>query len=161
MSEIPHQDEEGNARMVHVGGKKITERLAVAEGFITMSPKAFEAVLSRQSKKGDVLTVAQLAGFTGAKQTSNLIPLCHPLPITSVDIEVTTMTAEPKVRVRATVCATWRTGVEMEALGAVMTSLLTVYDMLKAMDRTMVIGPVHLLEKRGGKSGTYHREPVD
>lgn len=154
MPELTHLDAHGNARMVEVAGKPITERHAVAEGFITLSAPAIAAVRERSAKKGDVLTIAQLAGIMGAKRTGDLIPLCHPLPLTGVDVDL--MLEADRIRCTATARATWRTGVEMEAMVAVTTALLTVYDMLKAVDRGMVLGPVRLLEKHGGASGSWN-----
>lgn len=155
MSELTHIDSNGNARMVDVSPKEVTERVAVAQGWIRLSPAAHEAVAMRTAKKGDVLTVAQIAGIQGAKRTSDLIPLCHPLPLTGVKVE---LELEPgRVVVRARVKTTGRTGVEMEALTAVSSALLTVYDMLKAVDKSMEIGGIVLLEKRGGRSGDYAR----
>jgi len=142
--------------MVDVGGKAITHRIARAEGFITLTEEGAEAVRTRQAKKGDVLAVAQLAGIGGAKRTSDLIPLCHPLPLSSVKVDLSL--DGDVVRVEATAEAVWRTGVEMEALTAVNAALLTVYDMLKAVDKGMVMGPIRLLEKRGGRSGDWTRE---
>lgn len=156
MSELTHIDAQGNARMVEVSDKPITRREAVAEGFIKMSAEALQKVVERTAGKGDVLAVAQLAGIGGAKQTGALIPLCHPVPLSAVSVEL-----EPReggVHCRATVRAEWRTGVEMEALTAVSTALLTVYDMLKAVDRGMTMGPIQLVEKRGGRSGEWRRE---
>ena len=146
--------------MVDVGEKKITRRVAIAEGFITLTPDAFSTVLNRQAKKGDVLTVAQLAGIGGAKRTADLIPLCHPMPISSVRVQLEPLAQEHQIRVVAEVVTDWRTGVEMEAMTAVSTALLTVYDMLKSIDKSMVIGPIQLLEKRGGKSGHFLRDTI-
>jgi cyclic pyranopterin phosphate synthase len=155
MAELTHLDEHGNAHMVDVGGKAITDRVAVAEGRIRLGPDALAAVVERRAAKGDVLAIAQLAGIQGAKRTADLIPLCHPLPITSVDVHLEVDGTE--VVCRATARATWRTGVEMEAMTAVSAALLTVYDMLKAVDRSMEIGAIRLLEKRGGRSGHWVR----
>jgi cyclic pyranopterin phosphate synthase len=152
---LTHTDAAGNARMVDVGDKPVTERIAVAEGSIALSAEALRAVVERSAKKGDVLAVAQIAGIQGAKRTADLIPLCHPLPITAV--EVVLEPGDGVVTCRATVRTEGRTGVEMEALVAVSTALLTVYDMLKAVDRAMEIGPIRLLEKSGGRSGTWRR----
>lgn len=152
---LTHVDEAGNARMVGVDGKPITARTATARGFIALGDQALDAVRSRSAKKGDVLAVAQLAGIQGAKRTSDLIPLCHPLPLTGVD--VTLSVVEGGVSCEATAKATWRTGVEMEALTAVSAALLTVYDMLKAVDKGMTLGPIELVEKRGGRSGDWVR----
>ena len=155
---LTHTDEHGNARMVGVGQKPMTERCAVAEGWILMGPDACAAVRERSAKKGDVLAVAQLAGIQAAKRTSDLIPLCHPLPITSVRVDLALDEERVGVRAVATVAAHWRTGVEMEALTCVQAALLTVYDMLKAVDRSMSIEGVRLLEKRGGSSGDWRRD---
>jgi len=160
MQPLTHVDERGDAHMVDVGDKAITKRSATAEGWIVLPPAALSAVVERTAKKGDVLAVAQLAGVQGAKRTSDWIPLCHPLPISGV--EVTLHAADDRVWARATVRTEWRTGVEMEALTAVTAALLTVYDMVKAVDKGMEIGGVRLLEKRGGRSGTWRaatREP--
>ena len=154
---LTHIDDRGNARMVEIGGKEITNRVALAEGWITLSKSAWDAVEARGVKKGDVLTIAQLAGITGAKRTADLIPLCHPLPLTAVEV-VLSLTAPDRIHVSATVRTRWRTGVEMEAMTAVSTALLTVYDMVKSIDKGPVIGPIQLVEKRGGRSGTWIRD---
>ncbi|MBC6402327.1 MAG: cyclic pyranopterin monophosphate synthase MoaC [Hyphomonadaceae bacterium] len=148
---LTHFDAEGRASMVDVGGKAITLREAVARGHVAMSVKALQLAESGTSKKGDVMTVAEIAGIMGAKKTSDLIPLCHPLPLTSVKLSLEF--TDKGISVIATAGAKGRTGVEMEALMAVSTACLTVYDMLKAVDRTMVIGPIELVKKSGGKSG--------
>lgn len=155
MAELTHLDAAGNARMVDVDDKPITARVATARGFIALGAAAREAVGSRSAKKGDVLAIAQLAGIQGAKRTGDLIPLCHPLPLTGVDVHL--VLEADGVWAHATARATWRTGVEMEALTAVSTALLTVYDMLKAIDKGMTIGPIELVEKRGGRSGDWVR----
>lgn len=155
MSELTHIDAAGNARMVAVSDKPITRRVAVAEGIIHLSEEALAQIDARTAKKGDVLAVAQLAGIGGAKATGTLIPLCHPIPLTGVTVELERQ--DGSIRCVATATADWRTGVEMEALTAVSTALLTVYDMLKAVDRSMVIEGVRLLEKHGGKSGSWTR----
>jgi cyclic pyranopterin phosphate synthase len=157
VAEPTHLDAEGNARMVDVGDKAITRREAVAEGWITLGDEAFRMVVERTAKKGDVLSIAQLAGIQGAKRTSDLVPLCHPLPISAVDVHLSADPGSRRVRCEATVRTDWRTGVEMEALTAVTAALLTVYDMLKAVDRGMVIGPVQLVAKSGGRSGEWTR----
>lgn len=158
MAALTHIDADGNARMVEVSEKQETLREAVAEGFIAMSEDAVAAVRDRTAKKGDVLAVAQLAGIGGAKATGALIPLCHPVPLTGVDVH---LTLEARgVRCRASARCVGRTGVEMEALTAVSTALLTVYDMLKAVDRNMCLGGIRLLEKRGGRSGTWTATPA-
>jgi len=155
MADLTHIDEHGDARMVEVGGKPITARRAVAEGRITLGPDALEAVVERRAAKGDVLAVAQLAGIQGAKRASDLIPLCHPLPLSGVDVQLVVEGSD--VVVTATAKTHWRTGVEMEALAAVSAALLTVYDMLKAVDRGMEIGGIRLLHKSGGRSGEWNR----
>jgi cyclic pyranopterin phosphate synthase len=155
--ELTHVDSEGNAHMVDVGDKPITRREAVAEGWIRLGPEALAAVQQRTAKKGDVLATAQLAGIQGAKRTSDLIPLCHPLPLSGVDVALEVDDEASLVRVTATARTHWRTGVEMEALTAVSAALLTIYDMLKAVDRSMEIGGVRLLAKSGGRSGDWRR----
>jgi len=152
---LTHFDERGEARMVDVGGKAETHRVAVASGTIRMKPETLAIVRAGTAKKGDVLGVARIAGIQAAKRTSELIPLCHPVPLTSIAIEFTVDEPSSSVRCTATVECTARTGVEMEALTAVQVALLTIYDMCKAVDRGMVMESTHLLEKRGGKSGTY------
>jgi cyclic pyranopterin phosphate synthase len=152
---LTHFDERGAARMVDVGGKEETHRVAVAGGSIRMLPATFELVRTGTAKKGDVLGVARIAGIQAAKRTSELVPLCHPVPLTSVAIEFSLDEAAARVDCRATVECTARTGVEMEALAAVQVALLTIYDMCKAVDRGMAMDNIRLLEKRGGKSGTY------
>jgi cyclic pyranopterin phosphate synthase len=144
---LTHLDESGRARMVDVGDKPESERTAVAEGEIRMSREAYETVASRSVAKGDVLAVAEVAGVMAAKRTGELIPLCHPLGLDVARVEARLEPDLPGVRVRATVKVTARTGVEMEALTAVSVALLTVYDMVKAIDRTMVIGDVKLVSK--------------
>jgi cyclic pyranopterin phosphate synthase len=144
---LTHLDESGHARMVDVGDKPESERTAVAEGEIRMSREAFDLVASQSVAKGDVLAVAEVAGVMGAKRTGELIPLCHPLGLDVARVEARLEPDLPGVRVRATVKVTARTGVEMEALTAVAVALLTVYDMVKAVDRTMVIGDVKLVSK--------------
>jgi cyclic pyranopterin phosphate synthase len=143
--------------MVDVGDKPITKRRAVAEGWIQLSESSFAAVSAPDNPKGDTLKTAQIAGIQAAKRTSDLIPLCHPIPLTSVTVELEANRESQRVYCSATVCAEWKTGVEMEALTATTAALLTVYDMLKAVDRGMVIGPVQLLEKLGGRSGHWRR----
>lgn len=158
MGELTHFDISGAARMVDVGGKAETEREAVARGEIRMQPATFALVQAGRAAKGDVLGVARVAGMLGLKQTSNLIPLCHPLAITGADIAFQMDAAASTVRIEARVRTTGRTGVEMEALTAVTLAALTIYDMCKATDKTMVVSDIRLIEKRGGKSGTYRRE---
>jgi cyclic pyranopterin phosphate synthase len=152
---LSHVDSEGRVRMVDVSGKASTAREAVAQGRIRMSAEAFRLIQSRQIKKGDPLQAARLAGIMAAKQTSSLIPLCHPLPLTHVSIDITPGDDEFVLEGHAR--TTGQTGVEMEALTAVAVAALTIYDMVKAVDKDMVIGDICLLEKRGGKSGTYRR----
>ena len=154
-SGFTHLDEEGRPRMVDVGDKAVTRRVAVAEGHIRVSAETLAAITSGQIRKGNVLTVAQLAGIMGAKRTAELVPLCHPLPLTSVEVNVTADESLPGVRVTATAKVEGKTGVEMEALTAVSCSLLTIYDMCKARDRGMEIGGIRLLRKEGGRSGTW------
>jgi len=152
---LTHFDERGAARMVDVAGKAETHRVAVAAGRIRMLPATLALVQSGTAKKGDVLGVARVAAIQAAKRTSELIPLCHPVPLTSVAVEFSIDAAGSAVECRATVECTARTGVEMEALTAVQVGLLTIYDMCKAVDRGMTLEAIRLLEKRGGKSGTW------
>lgn len=158
---LSHVDEAGRARMVDVAGKPATVRAAVAEGTIRMSREAFQSVAEQQIAKGDVLAVSQVAGTLAAKRTAELIPLCHPLGLDHVEVEATLDDQLPGVRVRAAAKAVGRTGVEMEALTAVSVALLTVYDMVKAVDRGMEIEKVRLLEKTGGTHGDWRRDAVD
>lgn len=155
MADLTHIGPDGRARMVDIGEKEITERVAIAAGRITMAPGTLALALGRDTKKGDPLAISELAGIMGAKRTADLIPLCHPLPLTGVKVEVTA--ADDALVVTARVRTAGRTGVEMEALTAVSTACLTLYDMLKAVDKDMVIGDIRLLEKTGGKSGDYRR----
>lgn len=152
---LTHIDPEGNAIMVDVGEKAVTHRTAAAVGRITMNREAFEQVLAGRNRKGDVLGVAQVAGIMAVKRTSDLIPLCHSLPLTHAGVTFTLLEQEQAVEAMCTVACEGKTGVEMEALTGVTVALLTVYDMCKAVDRAMVMGPIHLLEKRGGKSGDF------
>jgi cyclic pyranopterin phosphate synthase len=152
---LTHFDERGAARMVDVAGKPETHRIAVAGGRIRMQPATLELVRSGTARKGDVLGVARVAAILAAKRTSELIPLCHPVPLTSVAVEFEVDAAASAVECRATVECTARTGVEMEALAAVQVGLLTIYDMCKAADRGMRIEGVRLVEKSGGKSGHF------
>ncbi len=156
MSNLTHLDDTGAARMVDVGGKAETQRVATATGRIAMSQEAATAIRDGLVKKGDVLAVARVAGIMAAKKTSDLIPLCHPLALSKVEIDL--IPDDSGVTATATVGLTGRTGVEMEALTAVTVALLTVYDMAKALDRTMEIGAVRLIEKRGGKSGDWRAD---
>ena len=153
--EFTHFDEKGNARMVDVSEKEITHRVAVAEGTIAVSREVMDAIAGRRVTKGDVFTVAQVAGIMGTKRTSELIPMCHPLSLTNaaVTFEVNEEACEIKAICRAVTDG--KTGVEMEALTGVSTALLTIYDMCKAIDKRMVIRDVHLVEKSGGKSGEF------
>lgn len=153
MADLTHLDETGAARMVDVSGKPDTQRRAVAEGRITMSADAAAAIRAGSVAKGDVLAVARVAGIMAAKRTGDLIPLCHPLPITSVTIDL--VPDDSGVTATATVTTTGKTGVEMEAMTAVSVALLTIYDMAKAVDKSMIVGDVRLLEKSGGKSGDW------
>lgn len=155
MSKLTHLDDEGTAKMVDIGDKADTERMAVAEGRVYMNEIAFKAVQDGTIKKGDVLTVARIAGVMAAKKTSDLIPLCHPLPLSHIDIKLALEEDKQAVHVVATTRTTGKTGVEMEALTAVSVTALTVYDMAKALDRTMRIDGIRLLEKQGGKSGHF------
>lgn len=155
MAKLTHFDDSGNAHMVDVSDKDVTSRVAVAEGCVVMSPETLALVTSGHAKKGDVLGVAQLAGIMGAKRCADLIPLCHPLPITKVAVELTTDENLPGVRINATVKTTGQTGVEMEALTAVSVAALTVYDMLKAAEKAMEIKDIRLVMKDGGKSGRF------
>jgi cyclic pyranopterin phosphate synthase len=152
---LTHFDERGAAHMVDVGGKEETHRVAVAAGSIRMQPATLKLVLSGTAKKGDVLGVARIAAIMAAKKTAELIPLCHPVPLTSVAVEFTPDENASRIECRARVECTARTGVEMEALTAVQVGLLTIYDMCKAADRGMVMENVRVLEKHGGKSGSY------
>ena len=145
--------------MVDVGDKASTDRRAVAEGHITLSGQAFDAVMSGDVPKGDVLAVARVAGIQGAKRTADLVPLCHPIPLTGVTVTLTPAPAPHTFTCRAEVRTHGRTGVEMEAMAAVSAALLTVYDMVKALDRAPAIEGIRLLEKHGGRSGTWTREP--
>jgi cyclic pyranopterin phosphate synthase len=155
VSGLTHFDGSGHAHMVDVSEKAVTARVAVAEGHIKMAPQTFEIVSEGRAKKGDVLSVARLAGIMGAKKTPELIPLCHPLPVTKVAVDLRLDPDLPGVRIEATVKTTGQTGVEMEALTAVSTAALTVYDMVKAVDKAMEIGGVRVTLKDGGKSGRY------
>jgi len=152
---LTHFDEAGQAHMVDVSDKPVTDRIATAQAWVKMLPQTLEMVEQGSAKKGDVLGIARLAGIMGAKQTADLIPLCHPLPITKVSLDLETDPAIPGVRITATVKTSGQTGVEMEALTAASTAALTVYDMLKAVDRGMEIGGLRVMLKDGGKSGRY------
>ena len=152
---LSHFDAEGHAHMVDVSGKAVTSRIATAEGLVRMTPETLALITEGRARKGDVLAVARLAGIMAAKKTADLIPLCHPLPITSVARALTAAPALPGVRITATVKTSGLTGVEMEALTAVSVACLTVYDMLKAVQKSMQIDGIRLLLKDGGKSGRY------
>jgi cyclic pyranopterin phosphate synthase len=158
--EFTHFDAAGNARMVDVSEKGETVRQAIAAGLITMSPPAYEMIRKGTVKKGDVLGVARIAGIMAAKKVDQLIPLCHPLMITGVDISFSFQDEQCSIEMTATVSITGRTGVEMEALTAVSVAALTIYDMCKAIDKTMVISDIRLLRKSGGKSGLFVRPAV-
>jgi len=154
---LTHFDEDGRVVMVDVGDKKITSRRAVADGRVSMRAETLAIVTDKTAKKGDVITIAELAGIMGAKRTADLIPLCHPLPLSKVTVQISVDKTLPGLTVLAETKTTGQTGVEMEALTAVSVTCLTIYDMLKAVDRDMVIGDIKLLEKSGGKSGDWVR----
>lgn len=156
MSRLTHLDESGAARMVDVGGKEVTRRRAVARGRVLMSAEAL-ALVRAGSKKGDALQVARIAGIQGAKRTADLIPLCHPLALDSVTVELSCVDDPPSVAIEASASISGRTGVEMEALTAVSVAALTVYDMVKAVDKGMTIDSIELVEKAGGRSGHWTR----
>ncbi|ETX14650.1 molybdenum cofactor biosynthesis protein MoaC [Roseivivax halodurans JCM 10272] len=155
MPDLTHFDQDGHAHMVDVSDKATTARTAVAAGWVKMASETLEIITEGRARKGDVIGIARLAGIMGAKRTSELIPLCHPLPVTKVAVELTPDPDLPGLRIEATVKTTGQTGVEMEALTAVSTAALTVYDMAKAVDKAMEIGGIHLEFKDGGKSGRY------
>lgn len=155
MADLTHFDAKGDAHMVDVSDKAVTSRIATAEGYIKMAQETFDIITEGRAKKGDVISVARLAGIMGAKQTSTLIPLCHPLPITKVAVDLTPDPDLPGLRLSATVKTTGQTGVEMEALTSVSITALTVYDMAKAVDKAMEIGGIRVTLKDGGKSGRY------
>ena len=158
-TDLTHFDDQGHAHMVDVGAKPVTDRIATAEGHIVMTAATLGLITQGRAKKGDVLGVARLAGIMAAKKTSDLIPLCHPLPITKVAVDLVPDAALPGVRVTATVKTSGVTGVEMEALTAVSVACLTIYDMLKAVEKGMQIEGIRLLLKDGGKSGLYEANP--
>jgi len=157
MTHTPHFNQAGEAHMVDVGAKAITQRTAVTEGYIEMHPETLQLILAGEHKKGDVLAIARIAGIMASKKTADLIPLCHPLPITHVEINLSAETEKNRIRCQTTVKTNGQTGVEIEALCATQIALLTIYDMCKAVDRGMVIQSVQLLEKAGGKSGHWQR----
>ena len=158
MTRLTHLDDEGAARMVDVADKAVTARRAVARGTITMSAEAAAAIRDGTARKGDVIAVARIAGIMAAKRTADLIPLCHPLPLTSVALDLSV--GERAVTVTGTCATDARTGVEMEALTAVSVALLTIYDMAKSIDKMMIIGDMCLFEKSGGRSGDWSSPPV-
>ncbi|HOA82434.1 MAG TPA: cyclic pyranopterin monophosphate synthase MoaC [Thermodesulfovibrio thiophilus] len=155
---LTHFDEKGQARMVDITGKPITERVAVIEGFVKMKPETLELILNKEIAKGDVFQVARLAGIMAAKMTPHLIPLCHPLPITSVEIDFEPDIKNSQVKIKTTVKTSGQTGVEMEGMVATSIAALTVYDMCKAVDKEMIIGEIKLIYKSGGKSGEFIRK---
>ena len=157
MNELDHFDDQGRAQMVDVGGKDPSQRMARAQGIVTMAQQTLQRIVAGEVGKGDVLGVARLAGIMGAKQTSLLIPLCHPLTLSSINVDFEQLDDE-RLQIVATVKVTGKTGVEMEALTAVSIAGLTIYDMCKAMDREMMIGTIELVEKTGGKSGPFNSE---
>jgi len=152
---LSHLNEAGEARMVDVSSKAVTARSAIAEGFVAMAPETLDLILSGRAPKGDVLATARIAGIMGAKRTHELIPLCHPLPLTQVTVEFTPSRDPAGIRVEATAKVEGKTGVEMEALTAVTVACLTLYDMCKAADRAMSFSGIRLVEKTGGRSGTF------
>ncbi|CDH44937.1 cyclic pyranopterin monophosphate synthase MoaC [Candidatus Contendibacter odensensis] len=158
MAELSHFNAAGEVHMVDVGDKEVTHRVAVAEGWIQMQPATLERIVAGLHFKGDVLGVARIAGIMGAKCTADLIPLCHPLALTRIAVDLQPLPEQSAVRCRATVETFGRTGVEMEALTAVQVALLTVYDMCKSVDRGMILTNIGLLEKSGGQSGVWRRE---
>jgi len=155
---LSHLDEHGRARMVDVGHKPDTDRIAIARGEVHMKPRTLALIRAGQIKKGDVLTIAQIAGITASKRTSDLIPLCHPLPLSKVDVDLALDDSLPGVVITATAKTIGKTGVEMEALTAVSVAALTVYDMAKAAEKTMRIQNIRLVEKHGGQSGDVVNE---
>ncbi len=158
MAKLSHVDSDGKARMVDVSGKKETEREAVASGRVTMAPETYALIRGGQGPKGDIFTVAKIAGIMAAKKTHDLIPLCHPLAITHVDVEFRFDDTGRTVEILSTVRTKGQTGVEMEALTSATVAGLTIYDMCKAVDKGIELGPFFLLEKSGGKSGAYKRK---
>ena len=158
--DLTHIGPDGRARMVDVSGKPATERIAVASGRLRLAPATLAQALARDTKKGDPLAIAELAGIMGAKRTADLIPLCHALPITGIDVAIGKAPEGDALTVTATVRTTGKTGVEMEALTAVSVACLTLYDMLKAVDKGMVIEGIELMEKSGGASGDYRKPGV-
>ncbi len=155
---LTHLNSRGEAHMVDVGEKSVTSRSATATGTVNMLPQTLTMIIAGGAKKGDVLATARLAGIMAAKKTSDLIPLCHPLMLDKVAVDIAPVDDEPVLRVTATVKVSGKTGVEMEALTAVSVACLTIYDMVKAVDRAVVISAIELVKKSGGKSGAYHRD---
>ena len=158
MTKLSHLDEQGRARMVDVSEKDVTSRVAVARGTIRMRPETLALILEGKVEKGDVFSVARVAGIMAAKKTSELIPMCHPLNITSVEIDLNPAQNPARVEIEASVRVDGKTGVEMEAMTAVAVAGLTIYDMCKAVDREMSLGEIRLVKKSGGKSGTFLRK---
>jgi cyclic pyranopterin phosphate synthase len=158
MAKLSHLDEQGRARMVDVSEKEVTSRMAVARGTVHMRPETLALILEDKIEKGDVFSVARVAGIMAAKKTSELIPMCHPLNITSVEIDLAAQQEPARVEIEASVRVSGKTGVEMEAMTAVSVAGLTIYDMCKAVDREMSIGETRLVKKSGGKSGTFIRK---
>jgi len=158
MAKLSHLDDQGRARMVDVSDKEVTSRVAVARGAIQMRPETLDLILKGKVEKGDVFSVARVAGIMAAKKTSVLIPMCHPLAITSAEIDLTPAENPSRVEIEAIVRVSGKTGVEMEAMTAVSVAGLTIYDMCKAVDREMSIGEIRLVKKSGGKSGTFIRK---
>ncbi|MGH1417437.1 MAG: cyclic pyranopterin monophosphate synthase MoaC [Hyphomicrobiaceae bacterium] len=164
MNKLSHLNDKGEARMVDVTAKDVTHRVAIAEGFIAMEPATLDVITKGDAKKGDVLATARIAGIMAAKKTHDLIPMCHPLAITKATVDFTESSSPTGIRVTAEVKVTGPTGVEMEALTAVSVACLTIYDMVKAIDKDMVVSDIRLMEKTGGKSGHYRagkRAPSD
>ena len=160
MSDFSHLDDAGDARMVDVGDKDVTHRIAVARGFVYMADSTLQQLVDGDVEKGDVSQVARIAGIMGSKKTSDLIPLCHPLPLEDVDLDFQPRPDESALEIRARASCHGKTGVEMEALTAVSVAALTVYDMVKSVDKSMHVGDIHLVEKTGGQSGDFtHPDP--
>lgn len=158
MQNFTHIDDKGHVRMVDVTGKQPSDRIAVAQGVVTMNPKTFEMIYNQAVKKGNVLETARIAGIMAAKKTHELIPMCHPLNITHISVDFFPDKAASSIRIETSVRLLGRTGVEMEALTAASVAALTIYDMCKSYDKEMVISDIYLLEKSGGKSGTFKRK---
>lgn len=156
---LTHIDSDGTARMLNVGAKAETQRLAIASGRITMSPQALEAIRAGNAPKGDVLGTARIAGIMAGKKTADLIPMCHPLVIDAINVDFSF--EQDAIRATATAALTGKTGVEMEAITAASVALLTIYDMAKALDKGMIIGEIRLIEKQGGKSGVWRAKDID